>query len=293
VTATAAQAWLRRLVAVAPLEAAIVGDVQRADALGVLARYLGALPARPRIDAGTLAALRRVAPPGGPIRVTRRLVTGTPQAAVVAGFRGADVGNRRDVRMLNLAARVLSSRMYRALREERQLVYSIGALSRPGVAYPGFGTFVAQAPTDPERAQALVGAVEAMYVHFAAEGPTEAEVGVARHQLIAQLDQQLQRPEFWAARLATSEYRGERPAEALEARPDYEGARPQDVHDAFRRYWQPGSRFTILITPAPRPAAGIPGDEPAPPPGVQSSPRDEAIAVPGSRTPPVGTPHRQ
>jgi zinc protease len=250
VTPAAAQTWLRRLIAGAAIETAIVGDVGRAEALALAARYVGAVPARARIAASTLDGLRRATPPAGPIRVARTLVTGTPQAAVLSGFRGADLGNRRDVRLLNLAARVLSSRMYRTLREDRQLVYSIAAHSRPGIAYPGFGMFVAQAPTDPQRADALAREVEAMYAHFAREGPTEDEVAIARRQLVAFVDQQLQQPDFWASRLATTTYRGQSPAEPIEARQDYEQAGTPAVHDAFRRYWRPESVFSIQVTPA-------------------------------------------
>jgi zinc protease len=249
VTRDAAQAWLRRLVATAPLEAAIVGDVARAEAVRLAARYLGALPPRSRIDDGTLASLRRVQPPAGPIRVARLLATRTPQAAVAAGFRGADASNRAESRLLAVAARVLSSRMYRTLRQERQLVYSIGAASRPGVAYPGFGLFVAQAPTDPSRAEALAREIEAMYEHFAIEGPTEAEIAVARRQIVAQIDELLERPEFWAERLAANDYRGRTPREAIEARAHYERITATEVHDAFRRYDKPASRFSIRVGP--------------------------------------------
>ena len=199
-------------------------------------------------------------PPAGPIHVARRLATRTPQAVVLAGFRGADASNRPDARLLSLAARVLSSRMYRTLREERQLVYSIGATARPGVAYPGFGLFAAQAPTDPVRAEALVRDIEAMYEHFAVEGPTEAEIAVARRQIVAQIDEQIERPEFWAERLATNDYRGRTPRETLEARGYYERATATDVHDAFRRYWKPESRFTIRVGPEfqPVPAPAVP-----------------------------------
>ncbi len=39
--------------------------------------------------------------------------------------------------------------MIQRVREKEQLVYSISANSQPGSAYPGFGVFVAGAPTAP------------------------------------------------------------------------------------------------------------------------------------------------
>jgi zinc protease len=266
----AAQAWLRRVVATAPIETATVGNIEEARALQLVATYLGSLPRRDRIGGSTLAALRNVAPPPGPIHVARTVDTRTPQAAVLAGFRGADARDRRDARLLAVAARVLSTRMHRVLREERQLVYSIGAVSRPSWAYPGFGAFVAEAPTDPARAPALAAEIEAMYAHFGTEGPTEDEVAIARRQLVNQLDDQLQRPDVWASRLAAIDYRGESPRELLEARRQYEQASTPDVHDAFRRYYRPAARFTIVVSPA-GPAA--PAEPPAAPEPAATSPR--------------------
>jgi zinc protease len=251
VTRDAVNAWLARMVTTAPIEAAIVGDVDRARTLDLVTRYLGALPRRDRIGPGTLASLRRVTPPPGPLHITRTIDTRTEQAAVITGFRGADLDDRIDARRMTVAARILSSRMRLAIREQRQLVYSISAMSRPGVAYPGFGVFVAQAPTDPKHADALIREIEAMYAHFAAEGPTETEIAVARRQVVAQVDQQLQQPRAWADRLGATEYRGRSPRDLLESRADYERIDGAQVLETFRKYWRPESRFSVLVAPGP------------------------------------------
>ena len=48
ITREAAQAWLRRLITQAPVEVAVVGDIDRETATRLVTRYLGALPSRPR-----------------------------------------------------------------------------------------------------------------------------------------------------------------------------------------------------------------------------------------------------
>jgi zinc protease len=245
----AAQAWLRTLIASAPIEIALVGDIERSQALGLVSRYLGALPERRRISDKTLGELRTITRPAGPIRVAREIETRTPQAAVLVGFFGANARDIRDARLLAAAARVLSTRMYRALREEQQLVYSIGAVSRPALAYPGFGLFSAQAPTDPARVHDLAGRVEEMYARFAAEGPTEAEMTIARQQLSRAVSDELQRPEFWANRLSAIDYRGLSVAHLLDGPQAYAQLGTQEVSDAFRRHYTPDARFTVVVTP--------------------------------------------
>ena len=248
-TPGAVQAWLGRLVATAPIEVAVVGDVEYEPALDLITRYLAALPARPRIGPETLGTLRAIARPPGPIVSARSVTTATSQAVVLDGFFGADVTNVRDTRLLALAARVLSTRMNRIVREERQLVYSIHAASRPAAEYPGYGLFVAQAPTDPGKTAALAAALEELFTAFAREGPTDGEIRVARGQIDNALAETLAGPDFWSDRLASLDYRGLRLDDVMEARARYAAMTPAEVREAFARYYVPGARVRVIVTP--------------------------------------------
>ena len=245
----AVQGWLRALIALAPIEVAVVGDIDRARAIALVARYLGSLPARERIGDKTLRDLRTVPRPIGPIRVARTAPTQTDQAQVRDGFFASDAQEVRDTRLLIMASRVLSTRMNRALREERQLVYSIGAGVRPGEAYPGFGMFAAQAPADPGKAETLAAAIEEMYAAFAHTGPTADELAVARQQLSTFLDEAMKGPDFWSERLATLDYRGLTLAEIARIAADYGSFTADEIRDAFARYFRPEARFRFVILP--------------------------------------------
>ncbi len=245
----AAQAWLRQVITAAPIEVAVVGDIDREAATRLITRYLGSLPARPRIDDKTLANLRTVARPAGPIRIAEAIEARTPQAVVFNGFFGTDLRNTRDTRLLNLAARVLSTRMAKTIREERQLVYSIGASSEPAIVYPGFGLFGSVAPTDPAKAPALASAVEDMYAQFGKDGPAADELIVAKKQMANLLDEILKTPDFWSGRLAALDYRGTSLDDLLGAREQYERFTAEEVRDAFARYDVPTARVSVVITP--------------------------------------------
>jgi zinc protease len=249
ITRSAAQAWLRRLITEAPIEVAVVGDLDRETATRLVARYLGALPARPRISDKTLADLRAMSRPHGPISVGESVQVLTPQAAILAGFFGADLRDVRDTRLLSLAARVLTTRMTKTLREDKQLVYSIGASSEPAVVYPGFGLFAAIAPTDPGKAPELAAAVEDMYADFAKDGPTPDELAVAKKQTANFLDETLKTPNFWLSRLSSLDYRGLALDDLLDAPAQYQRFTAQEVQDAFGRYDRPDARFRFVITP--------------------------------------------
>ena len=248
-TRPAAQAWLKRLITEAPIEVAVVGDIDRETATRLVTKYVGSLAARPRIDDKTLANLRTIARPQGPLALAESVEILTPQAAVLTGFFGTDLRNVRDTRLLNLAARVLSTRMIKTIREEQQLVYSIDASSEPAVVYPGFGLFASAAPTDPDKAQKLAAALEQMYAEFYKDGPTAEELTVAKKQTATLLDEVLKTPGFWLGRLAALDYRGLTIDDVLEAQEQYQRFTAQDVQDAFVRYDKPEARLRFVITP--------------------------------------------
>ena len=249
ITRPAAQAWLKRLIVDAPIEVAVVGDVDREAATRLVSRYVGALPARPRISDKSLWNLRAIVRPQGPIRVGESIDALTPQAAVLTGFFGADLRNIRDTRLLNMAARVLSTRMYKTIRQDKQLVYSIRAASDPAVVYPGFGFFVAIAPTEPAKAQALAAAVEDTYAEFAKDGPTPEELTVARKQMANLLDEEMKTPDFWLGRLASLDYRGLALDDLVQAPSQYQQFTAQEIQEAFVRHDRPEARFRVVITP--------------------------------------------
>ena len=251
ITRPAAQAWLRRLITEAPIEVAVVGDVDRDTATRLAVKYLGALPARPRISDKTLADLRAIRRSQGPISIAESIEVLTPQAGVLAGFFGADLRDVRDTRLLNVASRVLTTRMTKSIREEKQLVYSIGASSEPAVVYPGFGFFAAIAPTDPGKATVLATAIEEMFADFAKAGPTSDELAVAKKQMANLLDETLKTPNFWLNRLSTLDYRALGLDDLLDAPAQYQRFTALEIQEAFVRYNRPDARFRFIITPRP------------------------------------------
>jgi predicted Zn-dependent peptidase len=148
-----------------------------------------------------------------------------------------------------MAARVLTTRMTKTLREDKQLVYGIGAYSEPAVVYPGFGLFAAIAPTDPGKAPALAAAVEEMYADFAKDGPTPDELAVAKKQTANFLDETLKTPNFWLSRLSTLDYRGIGLDDLLDAPAQYQRFTASEIQDAFGRYNRPDASFRFVITP--------------------------------------------
>lgn len=256
----AAQQWLDKLIATAPIEVTVVGDVAADKVMPLIEKYLGSLANRQRIGGGYLANERKIKRNPGPITVEKTIDIKTQQGFVLDGFIGTDAQNIRDTRLLGMAARIMSTRMVKTIREEKQLVYSISAASRPAVEYPGFGLFAAQAPTDPSKGAALAAALEEMYGAFAKAGPTEEEMTVAKKQMANLFSEQMKEPDFWMGRLSAIDYRGLKLQDIVDGPAAYQAMTAKDVQDAFARYYQPERRVRFVVTPK-APAEGEAGKQ--------------------------------
>lgn len=244
------QAWLEHLLATAPIEVGIVGDIDHEQALALAEKYLGALPKRPGI-AGAYAEARALKAAAGPQRALVRVNTATPKAMVYLGWRGPDWAEVRDWQLLDLADRVLTSRLLAEVRHRRGLVYSIRAHATSDTLFHGNGRFRISFVVDPARAEEAAGVVQQVVDEFVRNGPSAAELATAREQAALSFRGGRRMAAFWLDVLADLEYMGGDLAwvqSYLEHIRHYTRA---DVHAAVRRYLT-AERFVRVI--------GVPDD---------------------------------
>lgn len=256
VSLDAAQSWLRNAVATAPIEVSVVGEIDKDRSIELVARYIGSLPPRARISASTLDDLRGLTKVPGPRVISRTLDTATKLAIAVNGFYGADAENVFDSRCLQLASRVISTRMIQSIREKQQLAYSPGCGHRPGVDFPGFGVFVAAIPTEPAKVDRLMAAIDAEYAAFAESGPTEEELATVRKQVANALDEQMKEPGFWSGRLSALTYRGTKLDDIMNSAAEQQTYTADQIVGVFRTYYKPESVMKVTVLPAADPADG-------------------------------------
>ncbi|MCS7033247.1 MAG: insulinase family protein, partial [Phycisphaerae bacterium] len=147
---SAAEAWFHRIASSAAIEVAVCGEIERQDAIDLIARYLGSLPRRQQ-GFESLDRLRRLERGPGPYVGDATYPSVTPQAVAAVGFVTCDESNP-DRRPLSLAASILSERLIERVREKERLAYGIGAAHRAGRGMPGTGIFQAGSMTDPHNA---------------------------------------------------------------------------------------------------------------------------------------------
>ena len=249
ITVAEAQQWLDETLDGAPMEVSIVGDIDQETAFALAERYFGSLPERERISETTLNAYRTITPPEGPLSASSYIETQTPVALAITGSFGPDRSNTRDVRLVQFATQILSTRMVKQIREELQLVYSIQAIAQPSTSYPGMGLIFAAGPCLPGNEGKLAGEIDRMFTEFAENGPSGEEVEVARGQIVNKLAEDMEQPGWWTSQMSDATYRGKSLDEISEVEAAFESFTGDEIRDAFARYYRDENKMSVVVGP--------------------------------------------
>ncbi|MBZ0172154.1 MAG: insulinase family protein, partial [Phycisphaerales bacterium] len=245
----AAQRWLDRLIAEAPMEVAIVGDVDRERAFELARTYIGSLAERPRMSADLLNGFATIPAPSEDRAAEIEIETQTPAAGVIAGFFASDAADLRDTRLLQIASRTLSSRLIEKVREQERLVYSIQAQVVPAEAFEGYGLMLAGSATDPANADTLADRVSEIFAEFAGGGPTDEELETAKAQIAKTLGEAFEEPSFWALQMSQLEKRGRSLDDLVTALDEYRSFTADDVRENFAKY-HARPKVRVIVKPA-------------------------------------------
>lgn len=287
-TPEAATAWRERIMA-CPMEIAITGDVDPADAIEAIRFYLGSLPARPRISSETFAELRTARLNPVPHAGSTMLdAMGGTSSLILHGFYVCQPSEREDAMALLAAAAALNNR----------LNSNAPALGLPGggfvttnfsPAYPGtsFLFYGIQAQGLNEEGVAHVArTAREQFARFAAEGPTDEELAPVLDTLANDSEAGMDMPTAWWDHMCAMTYRGLTIQDMIRQPLQYRQLTREAVREVFAKYMNRENN-SLDITVIPQPPDGLidfinnppPApiiDEPAVPAGPPSGDPDAA-----------------
>jgi zinc protease len=211
----AVEAWLGRIVHTAPMEVAIVGDIEPKAGEELARRWFGSLPAR-KDRRKELEKLRHAATWSGPKREDVNVESNDPGAVVVLAWRG--VGRLDEARRaaLDHAASLIDARLFDDLRSKHGLSYDVSA-SYVDEDVDGLSHLEVRLTTDPAKAKEAADVARKVVEKFAQEGPTDKELTTVAKQWRALLDLGDERPERWLGTLTRLDLAG-RTLDGLRAR---------------------------------------------------------------------------
>jgi predicted Zn-dependent peptidase len=230
------QAWYRP----ANLVVAAAGAIDHDEVVTVVERHLdGASP-------GTAPQRRG---PVAPARPVQALTRASEQAHVAVGLPGLD-GHDDDRHALAVANQVLgggtASRLFRTIREERGLTYSIFSYLS---SYSDAGAWVTAAACAPARLAEVLGLIHAELDRFLEHGITEAELAVATGYLAGSTALALEDSGSCMGRIATSLLVHGEVAPVAEVLDRYRRVTVEDVGRVLARVAGAGDRSLAVLGP--------------------------------------------
>jgi zinc protease len=232
------------------MELALVGDFDADEVVALVARTLGALPAR-ETEFGEYAAnrIRQFTDDRSP-RVVYH--TGDPnQAELRMIWPTRDGEDLREALTLELLERVVRVKLTDTLREELGQTYSPGASAESSRTYPGWGTFTMQAAVTPAdigpAREAMIAVLQQLR-----EAPLDAgELQRSRAPLAETYENLLKTNGGWMGIVDRAQTQADRIERYLGARELLAGLTPEDVQAMAQRYLDPEQRLEITALPTP------------------------------------------
>jgi zinc protease len=241
--------WFGRQLNEAPFELAVVGDFDPEALVLLVARYLGALPARIQVPASDQGSEVKF-PTGQVFKLSAE--TDIDKALVAIVYPTADYWDIQRTRRLNLLAELFTERLRVRIREKLGAAYSPFAYHRPFRAYRGHGLLQAYIQVDPRQVQAVLDEVKQIAAGMAVQGISVDELRRALDPTLAQIKDLRQTNTYWLNSVLTGASRHpEQLAWARTIESDYATISVEEMNALARRYLDNQKAAVITILPQP------------------------------------------
>ena len=230
------------------IEIGIVGDVDEAQAIALVAETFGALPGRE----DTFASYEGLPPRPFTNDRSRRIVRHSGldnQALLRLTWLTRDDSDPEEALALELLERVVRIELMETLREKLGKTYSPGAASSPSHSWKGYGTFGIAASIDvgevPSTDAALSEAITGLR-----ERPISADLlHRARQPMIESYENALKSNFGWLTLVSRAQSEAERIDRFLQAKDRLLALTPSDLQAMALRYLDPADAVEVLVLP--------------------------------------------
>ena len=204
-----ARSALAPVIASAPIEITIVGDVDEKAAIAAVASSFGALPQR-KLDEPVAAAAREVSFRTDRTPIVLRHDGPEDKALVESVWPTTDDSNYREVVGLGLLGDVLDLMLTDIVREKLGDSYGVSIQSNMSSAFKGYGYLAAAAVVAPDKADEVQKAIADAAAELR-DKPVSADVlARARNPDLDKADRMLRDNGFWLSALARAQSEPER-----------------------------------------------------------------------------------
>lgn len=239
--------WFGGQLAEAPLELAVVGDIEPQKVLDLVGRYFGSLPQRKSSQAGTERP-SPVFPAGQSLEL--EVDSSISKSMVVVAYPTDDFWDISRTRRLNIMGEVYSERLREHIREKLGAAYSPYAYNRPYRAYPGFGLFQIFLNVSPHQAPELIDEVKNLSAELVRNGISDDEFRRAVDPTLTGIKDLRQTNTYWLNSVLVGASRHpQQLAWARTIEKDYAAINAEEIMALTRQYLDNEKMAVILIQP--------------------------------------------
>jgi zinc protease len=258
------KAWLSPVLASAPLEVTVVGDVDEEAVIRTALATVGTLPQR---SAWSLdPALLKVSYPQKPFTSEYAFESQIPKTLVAVYWPCADGMDIRRARRLNVLGMVLGDRLRVKVREQLGGTYSPSVGCSASDVIPGYGYYAAIVIVDPAKAKDIQAAVVDVAADLYQHGVTQDELDRAKNPLLTSVKESERTNGYWLTALGRAQEKPEVLDWARSRRADFESITTADLSALAKASFAPQNASRVIVRPYPPAPTPAPNGAPTPPP---------------------------
>ena len=230
------------------MELALVGDFDPDRAIALVARTLGALPAREAEFRDYAENRRRTFTADRSPRIVRHQGA-ADQAIVRMTWPTTDDSDFDEELRLELLERVIRLELIDTLREQLGQTYSPSANATQSEVYPGYGTFTVAAAVDTSQVDATREAMLETVRALIAEPVDEDELLRARAPMLEAYDNALKTNAGWMNLVRRAQREPQRIGRFASGKDRLSALTAEDVRTTAAKYLAPDDRLEIVVLP--------------------------------------------
>jgi zinc protease len=239
--------WFGSQLAEAPLELAVVGDIEPQKVIDLVGRYFGNLPPR-QSGPGDAERPSPVFPSGRSLEL--EVGSSISKSMVVVAYPTDDFWDIGQTRRLNIMGVVYSERLRENIREKLGAAYSPYAYNRPYRAYPGFGLFQIFLTVAPHQAPKLIDEVKNISTELIRNGISDDEFRRAVDPTLTGIKDLRQTNTYWLNSVLVGASRHpQQLAWARTIEKDYAAINAEEIMALTRQYLDNEKMAVIFIQP--------------------------------------------
>jgi zinc protease len=241
-----ARAALAPVIASAPIEITIVGDVDEKAAIDAVAASFGALPARKASGlAGAEARKASFRADRSPILLTHD--GPADKALVEAVWPTADDSNFREVVGVELLKDVLDLMLTDSVREKLGDSYGVDLQSVMSDTFDGFGYLSASAVVAPDKTDEVQKAIAEAAAELRAKPISDDLLARARNPELEKADRVMRENGFWLGALSRAQSEPDRLDRIRQRKALLQAVTPADLQKLAQKYLQPAKVQQVRI----------------------------------------------